>query len=133
MFKYSEEDLYERCGYDGEYSYNSKKIPNEFLTMDYETPISQYIEKTNDGLSRHLVLKTFKGFIKVNDITKFSDIFDDSKYLKDQTNWIIPYSAYKHSDSDELIYKLAIILGKHWRGYKEIPEKKLIKNKKKFY
>ena len=143
MFKYSEEKLYERCGYDGKSSYNSKKISNKLLTMNYQNPIPipQYMEKPNDGLSRHIVLKTFKGFIKVADITKFSDIFDSSKYLKDQTNWIIPYSAYKHSDYDELIARLAIVLGKHWRGYKEIPKKLiedennkkiLIKTKKKF-
>ena len=134
MFKYSENDLYVRCGYDENFSHNYKKNPTGPFAMNYDTSVYniQYAKSPNDGLSKHLVLKTFKGFIKVSDINKFSDIFDDSKYLKDQTNWAIPYLAYKHSNYGELIIKLANVLEKHWGGnpYQE-NLKKIIKRKTK--
>ena len=118
MFKYSENDLYVRCGYDENFSHNYKKHLTRPLAMNYEALVydEKYIKRPNDELSKYLVLKTFKGFIKVNDINKFSDIFDGSKYLKDQTNWLIPYSSYKHSNYEELIIKLVNVLGKHWGG-----------------
>lgn len=124
MFKYSEKDLYDRCGYDNrKFSYSTGKFIGEFYTMNDGTKIPIMDEsRINDGLSRHLVLKTFKGYICVDRITKFSDIFDDSKYLKDETEWIFPYLSYKHSFYDDSVSRLANVLGKHWKGnlYKNI-------------
>ena len=124
MFKYSEKDLYDRCGYDEtKFSYGSDEFTGEFYTMNDGTKIP-IMHKTgaNDGLSRHLVLKTFKGYICVDSIASFRDIFDDSKYLKDETEWIFPYLSYKHSFYDDSVSRLANVLGKHWKGnlYKNI-------------
>ena len=126
MFKYSEKDLYDRCGYDNrKFSYSTGKFIGEFYTMNDGTKIPIMDEsRINDGLSRHLVLKTFKGYICVDRITKFSDIFDDSKYLKDETERIFPYLSYKHSFYNDSVSRLANVLGKHWKGnlYKNISE-----------
>ena len=126
MFKYSEKDLYDRCGYDAQkFSYGTEEFSGEFYTMSDGTKIPiMYKSWANDGLSRHLVLKTFKGYICVDKITKFSDIFDDSKYLKDETEWIFPYLSEKPSFYDDSVARLANVLGKHWKGnlYKNISE-----------
>ena len=76
MFKYSEKDLYNRCGYDK----NSvgKDFKGDFYVTPDESKIPTFTyEKLGDsGLSRGLVLKTSKGYIPVDRITKFSDILD---------------------------------------------------------
>ena len=126
MFKYSEKDLYDRCGYDEtKFSHGSDEFTGEFYTMNDGTKIPiMYKTGANDGLSRHLVLKTFKGYICVDSIASFIDIFDDSKYLKDETEWIFPYLSYKHSFYDDSVARLATVLGNHWKGnlYENISE-----------
>ena len=115
MFKYSEKDLYNRCGYDK----NSvgKDFKGDLYVKPDESKIPTFTyEKLGDsGLSRGLVLKTSKGYIPVDRITKFSDILDDSLYLKDETLWIIPYLSYPLFYS-ESIFKFAVLMGKNWEG-----------------
>ena len=118
MFKYDEKDLYDRCGYDkNKFSYGTLEFTNKFYKLNELEQIPIMIRNgMDDGLSRNLVLKTFKGYICVDSINKFSDIFDDSKYLKDETEWIVPYLYNKHSYYDKSVARLAAVLGKHWKG-----------------
>ena len=117
--KYSEKDLYDRCGYDDtKYNAGLIKATNKIFVLSDGTrvPIMKYVEKPNDGLSRGLVLKAKKGFIPVNKITSISDISDYGKYIKDETEWIQPYVKGKYSYYDEEVLNLSIVLGKYWKG-----------------
>ena len=136
MFEFDETDLFHRCGYSQERIKNNKKtyFTGRYYTLSDGTtiPIMHYPIIT-DGLTKHLVLKTYLGYIPVENITKFSDIFNKYKYLNDETEWIMPY-LYQEKESDKvLVDNLSKVLGKHWKSYsnkEEIKTKKrvLVKN-----
>lgn len=122
MFKYSIDNLLERVGYDKnkDTGLGKKEFSGKYYTMSDGTkiPIMTYKVKPNDGLSRHVVLKTFLGYIPIENINSFSDIFF-GKYLDDETEWYKPYNPdYIYEDDKENINKLSLSLGKHWKNNK---------------
>lgn len=136
MFEFDETDLFHRCGY------NKKKIKNNekthftgrYYTLSDGTtiPIMHY-PVISDCLVKHLVLKTYLGYIPIENIKKFSDLFNKDKYLDDETEWILPYLLQPKESYEERINNLSKVLGKHWKQHsntEEIKPKKrlLIKN-----
>ena len=57
------------------------------------------------------------GYIPIEDITQFKDIFNRSKYCQDEAEWSFLYNEEIASEkSKEQVKKLSLTLGKHWNG-----------------
>ena len=134
MFNYDETDLFHRCGYN-----KNVKDTNYFTGKYYTFCDGTTIPVTHNpivisGLSNHIVLRTHLGYIPIENITKFSDIFDKNKYLNDDTEWILPYLLEQKEIYDKEVDKLSLTLGKHWKRHGnteiiKIKKRVLTKNK----
>jgi hypothetical protein len=61
-------------------------------------------------------LKTKFGYIPIDNITSYKDLFDLSKYCQDETEWCFLYDEERTSEkSKEQVKKLSLTLGKHWK------------------
>lgn len=127
---YSEKDVYERCGHTKNNYRTAMVFKEEFHVMPdgVSIPIIQYPHSW-DGLRTKLVLKTFKGYIPVEDIQSWDDIFNEKHYLKDDTEWIYPYEAGRNQNYDIQLQRFIKRVGKHWKGssYESTTLKKSIK------
>ena len=129
MFDFDETDLFHRCGYDKRLINNNEKtyFTGRYYTLNDGTTIPVMHYPIISGcLTRHLVLKTHLGYIPVEKIKRFSDIFIKSNYLDDDTEWILPYLFQQTDKYEELVNNLSKVLGKHWKNY---PDNKEIKPK----
>ena len=126
MFEFDETDLFHRCGYSKDRITDDKTLfTGRYYTLSDGTtiPVMHY-PLISGCLTKHLVLKTQFGFIPIENINKFSDIFNINKYLDDETEWIMPY-LYKQTDIyEEKVNKLSKILGKHWKDFNKKTESK---------
>ena len=116
MLKYNEKNLFDRVGYEEEKAtHGISEFTDKYYTMSDGTklPVMTHKVKPNDGLSRHLVLKTFFGYIPIENINTIADIFF-GEYLKDETVWMKPYNE-KFSYHNEEVKRLSLVLGKHWK------------------
>lgn len=118
MFRYTERDLFDRCGA-REVSYNGK--PAEFTGKLIEVsgeqiPLMNFHSSSEAKFTRYLCLRTFQGYIPVERIGCFKDIFNKDNYLLDDTEWIIPYDRECASGYDRAkVKQLSIALGRHWK------------------
>ena len=103
MFKYSENNIFNRYGVDRGKIYSA----------------------TYKLKSRNLVLQTEFGFIPLDNISSFIDLFNSNNYLHDKTETLLPYKKNEDEEVDKKVAKLTIILKKHWVGssYKDVLEK----------
>ena len=120
MFDYNENNIYDRCGaIDVPYNPNLKpESTGKFVIVCGEKiPIINYHFQPGAKFSRHLCLQTFLGYIPIESIETIRDIFDRSKYLQDETEWIHPYKEEYASELEKAeVRKLSLSLGKHWKG-----------------
>lgn len=118
MFRYTERDLFDRCGA-MEVSYNGKpaEFTGEFIEVGGEQiPLMNFHSPSEAKFTRYLCLRTFQGYIPVERIGCFKDIFNKDNYLHDDTEWIIPYQAQSAGEQDRAkVKQLSIALGRHWK------------------
>lgn len=119
MFKYSEHNIFERCGSaDVPFHYNLKpeSTGKEITVSGEKIPIINYHFQSGVKFSRQLCLKTFLGYIPINNIETIKDIFRKSNYVQDDEEWIHQYSEENaHNIEKEAVKKLALRLRKHWK------------------
>lgn len=120
MFKYNEKDLYDRCGaIDVPYDHNKKPtFEDKFVEVGGEKiPVINFHFQSGVIFTRTICLKTMFGYIPIENINEFKDIFNTSKYCKDDIEWCFGYEEKNASLEDkEKVKKLALTLGKHWNG-----------------
>ena len=127
MFDFDETDLFHRCGYNKKTKGNNY-ITERFYTFNDGTTIPIMHSLLVNGLSNHIVLKTPLGFIPIENIKSFLDLFNKEKYLDDDTEWILPYLLEHKDIYEEEVNKLSSVLGKHWKRH---ANNEIIKSKKK--
>lgn len=116
MFNYDETFLFNRCGSKDVSMYPEIKEKVNLINSNNKFPINP-----NRIFSKHIVLKTFLGYIPIESITTFGDIFDKTKYLTDDVEWILPCDFDRLSTNDiQEICRLAEVLGRHWNSKKII-------------
>ena len=117
IFTFSEEDLYDRIGYKEPINKNKVNMTTSsmFTNVDGQKIPTLYYPIDKNGLRRNLVLKTLFGYIPVDKISSYKDLFIFSNYLNDETEWEIPYEDF-NEEKKEKVRKLAIDLGKHWKN-----------------
>ncbi len=120
MFKYNEKDLYDRCGaIDVSYNPDHKStFDGEFAEVGgTKIPIMNFHFQPDSKFTRGICLRTMFGYIPIENITQFRDIFDRSKYCQDETEWSFLYDEERASEkSKEQVKKLSLTFGKHWNG-----------------
>lgn len=118
MLKFSKKNLYDRCGaIDVEIDINRKPTFNgKFGEVDKtKIPIINFSFQSGVKFTRAICLRTMFGYIPIENITRFKDIFNHSKYCQDETEWSFLYEEENASEkSKEQVKKLSLILGKHW-------------------
>jgi len=117
MFKYSERNLYDRCGAIDVPIDHSKKpfLKGKFIEVAGEK-IPVVCFQPGVKFTRSICLKTMFGYIPIDNITQFEDIFKLSKYCKDEIEWCFKYEEKMASELDkEKVKKLSLTLGKHWK------------------
>lgn len=120
MFKYNEKCLYDRCGaIDVPIDINKKStFKGKFVEVGGEKiPVIDFHFQSGVRFTRAICLKTMLGYIPIENINQFKDIFNFSKYCKDETEWCFRYEEKSASLEDkEKVKKLSLTLGKHWNG-----------------
>lgn len=117
MFNFDETDLFHRCGYNKN-TKGTDYITSRYYTFSDGTTIPVMDSRIiASGLSNHIVLKTPFGFIPVENIHSFLDLFNKEKYLNDDTEWILPYLLEKKDIYDKDIDNLSLVLGRHWKRH----------------
>ena len=117
MFSYNVDDLYDRCGVSKVQTDIKKPTFNgNYTEIDGETlPIINYNFQSDSIFSRNVCLKTFLGYIPIQNIDSFKDIFNRHKYCKDETEWSLPYQEEIATKEDkEQVKRLSKTLGNHW-------------------
>lgn len=104
MFDYNEKNLFYRCAYDKKLDTSKENSKKEVVTSNF-----------HDGYTTFLVLETFLGYIKVENIKEFKDIFKPKLYQRDITEWLGAYHKGEDSHSDAIVKRLSKKLGKHWK------------------
>lgn len=121
MFDYNENNLYDRCG-----AINVPHNPNikpestgKCATVaGEEIPIIDFGFQSGVRFTRCICLKTFLGYIPIDNINSIKDIFKKNNYLTDETEWIFNYCDSKPNQEDkEKVKRLSFALGKHWKSY----------------
>ncbi len=120
MFDYSENNLFDRCGaIDVPYDPNKKpEFTGKYVVIDgQEIPIINFKFQSGVRFTRYICLRTFLGYIPINRVNKFKDIFDKTKYLTDETEWLVRYSS-KNATNEEKnqVKQLSLSLGRHWKS-----------------
>lgn len=119
MFRYTENDLYDRCG--AMEVIHDRKKPAEFTGKFVEIggekiPVIRHQPYYGVNFTRYLCLRTYLGYIPVESIECFRDIFNRENYLHDELEWIKPYDAKVASDYEKnKVKQLSKALGKHWK------------------
>ncbi len=118
MFSYNENDIYERSGVsEVPIGKSLKEIKGTFIDEDGNAkPIIDYLEQSGECISKCLCLKTFRGYIPVDLIDNFWDIFHGENYLHDE---MISRTAYKEANvsegEQEKVKHLSYVMGNHWK------------------
>ena len=119
MFNYTEDNLYDRCGaIDSHYDSDiHPESTGKFVEVGGEKiPLINFNFRSGSKFTRCICLKTFLGYIPIENITCFKDIFDKHKYLHDETEWVFPYDKNSTSEKNKNdVKKLSLVLGKHWK------------------
>ena len=119
MLKFSEKNLYNRCGViDVPMDNNKKTVFNgKFQNIcGTKLPIINFNFQSGVKFKRSICLRTMFGYIPIENINEFKDIFNISKYCKDETEWSILYDDKTASPHEkEQVKKLSLTLGKHWK------------------
>lgn len=119
MFDYSENDIYERTGMREIFiSDDIKELKGTFIGEDgREKPIIEYISQLGICYSKCLCLKTFRGYIPIDLIESFWDVFHGENYLHDE---MISRTSYKEANISEgeqaKVKHLGYVMGKHWKN-----------------
>lgn len=81
-----------------------------------EIPMIRYHFYSGANFKGNLCLKPFLGYIPIEKVTCYRDIFCKHKYCKDDLEWIKPYDVENACKEDqENVKKLIHSLGKHWK------------------
>ena len=118
MFHYTERDLFDRCGvrtvfYDGKIAESTGKFA---YVGGEEIPLIKVHPSEEAKFTRYLCLRTYRGYIPVERIESFKDIFHKRNYLQDATEWILPYHEQFANDDDKAkVKQLSLALGRHWK------------------
>lgn len=122
MFRFSEKNIYDRCGATPvPYDENRKsEFTGRFVEVGGEKiPIINYYFWPENEFSRCLCLQTFLGYIPLRNIKRYRDIFDPSKYIKDELEWAKQYLPDVANDQEkEEVASLSLALGKGWKNGK---------------
>ncbi len=118
MFHYTERDLFDRCGsrivfYDGKIAESTGK----FIEVGGEKiPLMKLHYSEEAKFTRYLCLKTYRGYIPIERIASFKDIFYKKNYLQDATEWAFPYHEQLANEEDKAkVKQLSLALGRHWK------------------
>lgn len=118
MFCYTNQDLFDRCGAIDVF-YNEKEVEfsGEFIEVgNKKIPLKKIHTHWESKFTRCLCLKTWLGYIPVDKVTCFKDIFNKENYLQDDTEWVIPYHEQSANEQDRAkVKQLSARLGKHWK------------------
>lgn len=119
MFEYyNEKNLYDRCGaIDVPIDFNYEVKFLGFTEIDGEKiPVMSSMFQSGVKFTRAICLKTKYGYIPINNVNSYKDLFDLSKYCQDETEWSFQYDEKQASQEDkENVKKLSLTLGKHWK------------------
>ncbi len=119
FIKYDETDIVERCGSrDVPIDHSIKpEFTGKFVEVGGEQiPIINYNFQSGVKFTRCLCLLTHLGYIPIKNIKSQKDLYDKSKYLKDDTEWTKPYDEdFAHEKDKEDVKRLSLVLGKRWK------------------
>ncbi len=118
MFDYSENDIYERTGVSEIFiGDDMKDLNGTFINEDgNERPIIDYLVQSGICYSKCLCLKTFRGYIPIDLIKEFWDIFHGKNYLSDEMISRIGYKeAHVSKGEEEKVKRLGYVMGSHWK------------------